>query len=163
MGVDRVISVLNLLNMKVKKINIKDKKNILKWRNHESILKTSFSKKITIAEHHKWFNNLLNNKNYLGLIYDNGFKKLAVVIFKLVDNSAYISIYLVPNEPLNYGIGDRVLTNSEKILTSNYRGVYKILAFVKKNNIKSKKFFMRNKFYYDNKKNIYTKNLNEKN
>ena len=81
MGVDRIISVLNLLNMKVKKISIKDKKNILKWRNHESILKISFSKKITIAEHHKWFSNLLNNKNYLGLIYDNGFKKLAVVIF----------------------------------------------------------------------------------
>jgi len=81
----------------------------------------------------------------------------------LVDNSAYISIYLVPNEPLNYGIGDKVLTNSEKILTSSYRGIYKILAFVKKNNIKSKKLFIRNKFYYDNKKNIYTKNLNEKN
>ena len=62
-----------------------------------------------------------------------------------------------------YGIGDKVLTNSEKILTSSYRGIYKILAFVKKNNIKSKKLFIRNKFYYDNKKNIYTKNLNEKN
>jgi RimJ/RimL family protein N-acetyltransferase len=143
--------------MIVRKVTKKDLIDIWLWRNNKmSIYFSKNKKRITLESHKKWFNKNLKNtrvKFYLGyLIKNKKIKKIGVVRFNIKSKYALVSINLSPimrNKGLSYVLLTAAIKKFLKFKKTN------LIAEIKKNNFASIKCFLKNKFYFLERKNSY--------
>jgi L-amino acid N-acyltransferase YncA len=121
-----------------------------------SIYFSKNKKRITLESHKKWFNKNLKNtrvKFYLGyLIKNKKIKKIGVVRFNIKSKYALVSINLSPimrNKGLSYVLLTAAIKKFLKFKKTN------LIAEIKKNNFASIKCFLKNKFYFLERKNSY--------
>jgi RimJ/RimL family protein N-acetyltransferase len=143
--------------MIVRKVAKKDLIDIWLWRNNKmSIYFSKNKRRITLESHKKWFNKNLKNtrvKFYLGyLIKNKKIKKIGVVRFNIKSKYALVSINLSPimrNKGLSYVLLTTAIKRFLKFKKTN------LIAEIKKNNFASIKCFLKNKFYFLERKNSY--------
>ena len=88
-------------------VNFNDLKEILLWRNDESIRKNMFNQHIiSWQEHVTWFNNLQKDKNKKHFIVYLGNNKIGVVYFNLdkKNKNCFWGLYAKPKSPVNSGL-----------------------------------------------------------
>ena len=130
--------------MNIRKALQKDKLLIYYWFNHkESIkykIKTKF--KVSLASHTRWFNKFLKNKKcYMWIIENEGAFIGQIRLEHTHYNKYEIDIY-IRSEFRKAGLASRFLKYAEANLNKGSI----IFSFVKKNNIKSLKFFKKNDY-----------------
>ena len=123
--------------IRIRRINKKDKLDIFNWRNDAQSRNNSFSTKlISTSRHNIWFNeNLKSKKSYsfIALLENN---KIGFVHYEFKSRKvAYVSININPNYRKK-GYGAKILKLSlSKIALTGYEGT--IYAKIKKNNMSS--------------------------
>lgn len=111
------------------------------------------NKEITLKEHKKWFFKMLNSKNiemYLMLINK---VPIGFIRYDITKYHAFIDIYTDKNFR-NNNISSEMLKLTIENLKKK-RKVYKFIAKVKTNNIKSIRFFKKNNFLFRNKHYVF--------
>lgn len=135
----------------IKKVSKSDLNFTYLLRNNRSIRKNFFNSKIVPIEEHKaWLLKLLKNKKDLLFIIVKNKSKIGCI--RYVKNEFYynISISILPKyQSLN--IGSEALRKTEKILKKKM-----IISKIKKNNLKSLKFFLKNGYSILSKNKINT-------
>ncbi len=135
----------------IKKVSKSDLNFTYLLRNNRSIRKNFFNSKIVpIKEHKIWFLKLLKNKKDLFFIIVKNKSKIGYISY--IKNEFYynISISILPKyQSLN--IGSEALRKTEKILNKAM-----IISKIKKNNLKSLKFFLKNGYSILSKNKINT-------
>ena len=134
--------------MNIRKALQKDKLLIYYWFNHkESIkykIKTKF--KVSLANHTRWFNKFLKNKKSCLWIIENEGAFIGQIRLENIQHNKYeIDIY-IRSEYRKSGLATRFLKYAENNLNKGSL----IFSFVKKNNIKSLKFFKKNNYLINN-------------
>jgi len=102
---------------------------------------------IIYSDHAKWFHNILSNENVAFLVVeiDNSFA--GQVKFVLDRDQAIISLSLI-NSQRGQGLGSNIIEEAVKYLVDNKKGIEKIIAYVKSENIASVKSFEKAGFSY---------------
>ena len=140
----------NKNQIKLRLASLKDSKFLLNLHNFNVEKKNFFSKKkVSTKDHFKWLNEKIKSKMLFVCIlrYRIGYIRYDQV------NKNHLSVSIAIKE--NYkgkGFGRLMLSNS---LKKKYINRFCILAFVKKDNLASKKFFLSNNFIKE-KKNKYS-------
>ena len=138
--------------MKIRSINfidlkIKEKKEILDWRNSNDISKWMLTQDITLEKHLSFIERLKDDKEniYYKVIDEDKKKGIGVIYFNNIQfkNKAEIGLYLNP-EFLDLKYGNLLLKEILKI--SKKLKIKKILVKILKNNTRMKKFCLKNKF-----------------
>ncbi len=143
-GTDRIVSLLDTSDLKIRLASIEDMQSIFEWRNHPDIRAISRNKQTIEWNKHKvWFEQLLIKDDIKLLIISENQKDVGVVRFDLNAPSAEISIYLIPGT-LQNGLGTKLLDIAEKWLQSYHPEINEISAEVLASNPKSKHFFIKN-------------------
>lgn len=133
----------------IKKTSKNDENFYLKLRNKLSNRKISlFEKKISQSKHSEWFANKYN-KNYYYTCYTNQ-KKIGYIRGDIEENFINISI-VIDNKYHKKNIASICYNYFEKKINKNFI----IIAKVKKNNLRSIKFFKKNGFTLLNSKNNF--------
>ena len=131
----------------VRKIEENDSNEILLWRN--DIITREMSKDtniIKLQNHQKWFNNILNDNNYMSLIcidLSTNFK-IAFVNFK-INNKGQSSIISININPIhrNKGYSSLCLTKSIEFFKKQFVKCEKVVAEIKDINLSSIKSFQK--------------------
>lgn len=153
-GARKVVHQLIGEFIEIRRAEDNDSLSIFHWRNDEKIRNVSKSSEmIPISVHQKWFENALRNTHCELLIGSLLNRVVGVVRFDIEEDSAEISIYLVPNSDF-IGYGRSLLLNAEKWLKKNRTEVKTLRAFVKRGNASSEKLFT-NLNYEFNKSEFY--------
>ncbi|OUR98847.1 hypothetical protein A9Q84_05385 [Halobacteriovorax marinus] len=120
---------------------------LLKWRNHSSVNKNSFStESIDECDHNRWFTSKLNDSKCFMYIAEIENVACGVVRYDLDDtgHEATVSITVSPDFQ-GKGLGSKLLDTTEKRLLEEVK-VEKIIAKVLFNNSPSRKIFERSSF-----------------
>jgi len=135
----------------IKKVSKSDLNFTYLLRNSKSIRKNFFNSNIISKPEHKtWFLKTIKNKKNLFLIILKNKSKLGCIRYEKNEFYYKISISILPKyQSLN--IGSEALNKSEKILKKAI-----VISSVKKNNIKSLNFFLKNGYSILSKNKIYT-------
>lgn len=140
-GVLRVIGNLGCNDIEIRVARVDDSKKIFEWRNHSAIRMASRNPELINWEsHQKWFASLQTSPDRLLLIGQREGLPVGVVRFDIQDNTAEVSIYLVPNiqPPAR---GRALLQSAEKWLSANRPRVNIINALVLRGNEPSQNLF----------------------
>ena len=128
--------------IEIRRAEVNDSISIFHWRNDEKIRNVSKSSEIIpLTDHQNWFENVLRNTNCELLIGRLLNQVVGVVRFDIAENSAEVSIYLVPNSGFS-GYGRSLLLSAEKWLKKNRPEVTALRAFVMRENTSSEKLFI---------------------
>ena len=134
------------------RLNLKEKKRILTWRNHKNVIKFMKTKKISIKTHLEFIKSLKNDKTKRYFVVFE--KNLAIGVIDFIDineNSCEFGLYKNPNLK---GVGKALL---EK--TINY--AFKILkckvlkACVFKENLKALNLYLKKGFKISSENNEF--------
>lgn len=123
---------------------IEDSIDLFNWRNHPEIGKYFFdNEEIAYASHEKWFRKKLKDIATKIYICIKKNQKIGVIRFELLnENTATISVSLNP-EYLHKGFGKKIIiAGTEKFIASS-AGKYRILARIKKENMRSIGAFLK--------------------
>ncbi len=113
------------------------------WTNDPGTRKQSFnSKRISFAEHCKWFNYQMENKETVMIIMYSGKQNIGQIRFQLKDNIAKIN-YSLDNKFRGNGLATKLITGGIKHLLTLKPDIQQIEGFVKLNNYPSIKTFRR--------------------
>ncbi len=139
--------------MKIRSANKEDSNEIFNWRNNiDSIVMSLNNRKISLAEHNKWFEDSVNNLNREIFIGEKEGVRLGLCRFdynkKL--NLAKVSINMNPSYR-SKGFGKELLENTIQYYLNKNNCILK--AQIKSNNIISKKLFLSVGFYITEVKN----------
>ena len=106
---------------------------------------TKTKKKINYKDHLQWFKNNLRNKYTRIYIGYSSVKKFGYVRYEKIQKNEYI--VSIANHPdfIGKGLGSILLKLSIKKFKKN-RKLISIFAMIKKNNLPSKKIFIKNNF-----------------
>lgn len=140
-GAFRVIAEMGCPDIEIRAANEHDAEQLFSWRNHPDIRAASrHSEIIPWEDHQKWFSAQLASPDALLVIGERGGSPVGVVRFDVQDDSAEISIYLVPggSEP---GSGRALLRSAESWFVSRRPGVDVFRANVLGGNERSRRFF----------------------
>ena len=141
--------------MLIRKVEINDSDDILKWRNDPQTYSMFITKKkVSLNEHKEWLKNSLKNPNiklYIGYIENN---KIGICRFNFDEksNSTEVSITLNPlmrKKKLSF----ELLSESINIFKKTNKSILK--ATVKKENYPSIKIFEKNGFVEINSNNEF--------
>jgi UDP-2,4-diacetamido-2,4,6-trideoxy-beta-L-altropyranose hydrolase len=140
-GTLRVIGNLGCSDIKIRVASLADSESLFGWRNHQSIRMASRnSELINWEDHQKWFASVQASPDRLLLIGQRDGQSIGVVRFDIQDDTAEVSIYLVPNGQES-GRGQALLQRAEKWLSANRPSVNKICAHVLGGNERSQYLF----------------------
>jgi len=135
-------------NIRVRESKLKDMYAVLNISNEIDIRRNSFnSKKIRLNEHKSWYSNKLNDKNCVFLVAEIDNNIIGQIRFEVNEDEAVISISIA-KDFRGFGIGAVIIKKALSILKANKKNVVCVKAYVKKNNINSRKFFENNDFRY---------------
>lgn len=130
----------------IRRAEFLDSMSIFQWRNDEKIRSVSKSSEtISNSVHQKWFENVLSDINCELLIGSLLHQVVGVVRFDIEENSAEISIYLVPNSDFS-GYGISLLSSAEKWIKQNRTEVKELRATVMHGNTSSEKLFINSNY-----------------
>ena len=142
--------------IKITKATIDDMFDLFELANDPEVRENSFNReKIDLETHKKWFNNRLNNKNFVFLVAKIRNDFVGSVRFeKNIDNKFIISIQIHKNFR-GKGFGKNLLQNAIKEF-ANLNGNQSIIAKIKSKNLASIKIFSDVNFIIieDNKQNF---------
>lgn len=136
-----------LKNLKIENFKIKLSKEIWKLRFSEDAKKNFFdNKNISFKEHYNWIKKYHRNKKKIFLIAKHKSIFIGYVRLDYINNSAIVSI-IVKKAYKNKSVASILLN---KAIEKSKKKI--IIAEVKKSNLKSIKFFLKNKFQIERKK-----------
>ena len=135
----------------IKKVSKSDLNFTYLLRNNKSIRKNFFNSNIiSKPDHKRWFLKTIRNKKNLFLIILKNKSKLGCIRYEKKEFYYKISISILPKyQSLN--IGSEALSKSETILKKAI-----VISSVKKNNVKSLNFFLKNGYSTLSKNKINT-------
>ena len=137
--------------MKIRRVNLSDKKDLFIWRNDEATIKMSLnSSSVSQITHNKWFENVLNDKYKILLIGEEDRIKISVVRFDIHinKNNAEISINLKPNERGKKKSVGIICKSIMYFVKNNEYKIKTIIAKIKKQNNVSRLSFLKSGFEY---------------
>ena len=132
-------------NIQIKKCTLSDSKFIYNLYNYY-VKKNFFNKHTTVTfkSHQAWFNNILKSKKSTIYIGFSGTRFGYVRIENLFDDMFIISMAVI-KKYIGKGHSSNFLNLSiEKFLKKKKKSL--LFSFVKKNNLRSKNFFLKNNF-----------------
>jgi len=99
-GLQRVVNILSVAFFKFRDVSMKDAESIFQWRNHESVASVSTTRNTSFdfQDHLIWLKSTLKDKNKILVIAEVNGAPAGVCRFDLLDSTAVISIYSVPND-----------------------------------------------------------------
>jgi len=157
-GYERVIKHLTPASIELRLALKSDCKKIYDWRNAEETRKVSFiSSTIKWEEHLKWFEATLNNPNKVLLIGEIEGEPIGVIRYDIDNESAGISVYLMPGK-YGHGYGPKLIETGSRWLLQEHPKIKVVCAEILKTNMVSTKAFIDAGF--EEYANILTKNLN---
>ena len=132
--------------IKITRATIDDMLDLFELANDPEVRKNSFNQeKIDIETHEKWFNNRVDNDDFLLLVARNGVNFIGSIRFeKDIDNKFIISIQIHKNFR-GKGLGKKLLQNAIKKLFNQKENPI-IIAKIKSNNLSSIKIFSDSNF-----------------
>jgi len=140
-GPRRIISRMNLQNIRVRKVTLDDAKLIYDWRNSPTVREFSLhSGAISFATHKKWLEEKIKSRKSVLLLGLHDEKPFGVLRYDVKVQNAEVSIYLDPAKK-GAGYGGKLLVAGDKYLMENYPFVSKIEATVLANNFRSMHMF----------------------
>lgn len=140
-GVLRMIRSLGCSGIGIRVATQGDSKELFEWRNHPSVREVSRNPDvIDWDDHQKWFASALSDPDRLLLIGQQAQVTLGVVRFDIQDDTAEVSIYLVPGIQES-GLGGELLQSAELWLAANRPAVRKVCAHVLGRNERSQRLF----------------------
>ncbi|HAZ7574660.1 GNAT family N-acetyltransferase [Legionella sp. PATHC032] len=133
----------------IREFNQNDAELLFSWRNDPVIyLKSSGKKPVTLDEHTKWFNEMLNSDKSQIFIMECDRKPIGQIRYnRNEDDSLKLSIFLIP-EFQHQGIGSELLLDSFTLLKQHDKPI-KIVAEVLVENTPSHLFFQKHSFTLD--------------
>lgn len=156
-GVKRIIDML-LEGFSFFPASKEDKKSIYDLSNKDYVREMSLNNRnISMEEHEKWFSSTLRNKNIDFFVIKNNYNQLlGQARFNIIQkNIAEISISL-DEKIKGTGKGTFILKRSMDFFLSKFPQIFKIIAYIKRENISSIKIFEKNNFIFlNNEENIY--------
>ena len=122
--------------------------SVLEISNDKEVRRFSYnSQEIKLDEHKIWFNNIINDKNCLLLICQLNDNIVGQIRYDIKNDIAVIGISLKSN-CRGMGIGKTVFVKSVDILQREYPSVRKIVAYIKKINEISIRYFKKINFSF---------------
>lgn len=142
-GAGRVADEVSALLISFEFAAYKDAALLYEWRNSPIVRQMSHDpSEISFADHCSWLQQSLHNANRDILIAYLGEKPLGVLRFDYEGELAVISIYLAPHF-IGQGWGSGLLKSGASWLLTNKPFAKKVRAFVKEENVRSQKAFLR--------------------
>jgi ribosomal protein S18 acetylase RimI-like enzyme len=131
------------MKINIQKASMRDADLVYSLRNEKTARKNSLnSKKIELKDHVKWFQKKINiKKNLFYIIKSKNLENIGIVRYDFENVFAYVSINVSKNYR-NLGYGAMILKKTEKLIKRDAI----LIAFVRKQNINSKKIFTKNKY-----------------
>ena len=130
--------------MNIRKIKLEDSTQLFNWVNKTDSLsvKIENKNKVSLAEHERWFNERLDDKNtHIWIIENKSGIPLGQIRFQKKNTKYYdIDIYIIQSERKK-GLASKALNKAMQISKPIF-----LRALVKKNNIRSYDFFLKNGF-----------------
>ncbi|MEN6552615.1 MAG: UDP-2,4-diacetamido-2,4,6-trideoxy-beta-L-altropyranose hydrolase [Methanobacterium sp.] len=134
--------------LSLKPVTKEDIHNIYKLSNEQYIRGISLnSKDIKFNEHEIWFKNKLSDDNCLFLVAKMNGVFAGQIRFDIDGGNAVVSISLVKNYR-GMGMGLNIIKTALKILKTEKKNVKSVIAYVKSDNVNSKRFFMKVNFNF---------------
>lgn len=132
--------------IEITRATIDDMFDLFELANDPEVRKNSFNQeKIDLETHKKWFNNRVDNDDFLLLVARNGVNFIGSIRFeKDIDNKFIISIQIHKNFR-GKGLGKKLLQNAIKKLFNQKENPI-IIAKIKSNNLSSIKIFSDSNF-----------------
>jgi UDP-2,4-diacetamido-2,4,6-trideoxy-beta-L-altropyranose hydrolase len=156
-GLKRVAALMGAGAFEIRRAVKGDSKNLFDWRNDLKIRSASRnSDPISWEVHQKWLDAVLTDKNRDLIMGELDDKAVGVVRFDIEDDTAEVSIYLVPQGGF-YGYGSKLLLNAEQWLKRTRPEIRTIRARVLDKNEISKNLFLNSS--YRTHTICYTKNI----
>ena len=127
------------MSILIRKAKHSDSKDIFSWRNDDLSLSMFRDSKIVLWDEHSiWFEERINNKNYLFLIGEKNNTKIGVIRFDVYKNYSEVSVNLNPEQR-----GKNLSRNFLALGCNYYFNLLdkKIISEIKSINIKSLKIF----------------------
>tara|TARA_B100001057_G_scaffold501302_1_gene623602 strand:+ start:18896 stop:19348 length:453 start_codon:yes stop_codon:yes gene_type:complete len=130
-----------------KDLNLDHQKILYKWYNLKSVLKNSLKgKKFPYIEHRKWFLIQLKSKNIIKIIYIDD---IPIGVIRLEKKNSFLLLsYMIAPKYRRKGYAYKAI--KRMVFNSKYNKLKKIVAIVKKDNIPSIKIFRKLKFVKKN-------------
>lgn len=136
-GCDRVISKMFPELISLKKATISDSGNIFAWRNDPSTRKHVFnSKPISLETHNNWFKSSIKDPNRHLLIGEQFDQLIGLFRIDVVDDFAWISVYLVPGL-YGHGVGTQLAAAGCSWVRGNLNAVKSLRAEIMPKNVPS--------------------------
>lgn len=140
-GTARVLLAMGYSPVTMRLANEEDSAALFNWRNDARIRAVSRSSApIEPAGHEAWLHSVLQDKNRLLLIGEEGGTPVGVVRFDVAEHMAEVSIYLVPDVT---GKGHALLLSAENWLRRHHPHIQQLNAEVLADNIPSHRLFQR--------------------
>lgn len=122
-----------------------DSMSLLELRNEKDVFKWLINDtSVSLNEHKKWFDKLINNSNDVTMVAEFDFKVIGFLQLQRIEPGVFELHFRVHPEFQGKGVAqklfDLTLKNNQNISNNT------IVAKVKQNNSKSINFFLRNKF-----------------
>lgn len=125
----------------LRKAEQKDINLLLKWANERKVREASFvSAAITPQQHEKWFQNVMKSDCIFQFIYEVDSCPIGQIRIEKKDNETIIN-YSIAKEYRGKGYGKRMVKLLEREVHDNHPEISELHAYVKKENIASKKVF----------------------
>lgn len=139
-----LIGLINSLNISSRRANLSDLERVFNWSNDKLARAYSYnSETIKFEEHKRWFVNKIQSKNTLFLIILVNRKPAGIVRFEIENENSVIGI-LVSKEFRGQNLSSKFLNEGIRTYFRQFNGP--ILAYIKKENIASKKAFEKANF-----------------
>lgn len=147
-GSERVMEEL-LLDIKIRNAKISDLMDVYNLSNESYVREVSLNKeKIQLKDHENWFKKMLtSDKNKFYIVTNNNEEFLGQVRFNIEKKEATVSLSLT-RKIIGRRISGKILMLSIERLFYEVKELEKIIAFVREENKKSMKLFIRQGFNY---------------
>lgn len=136
-------------NFNLRKAIESDVKNIFELSNEENVRENSIiTEPITWENHVKWFNDKINDNDYLILIAEDELNQfVGQVRYEFENNQAIVSISIAPDFR-GLDLAAPIIAESAKFLFADNEKIEFILAYIKEINIPSLKAFEQAGYIY---------------
>lgn len=140
-GVSRALGNMGYVRVSLRRASKDDSRSVFGWRNHPSIRSVSRNTDpISWKGHQEWFTATMASPDQVLLVGQLGSIPVGVVRFVIQDNSAEISIYVVPGHE-QVGLGRELLQAAERWFALNYPQIGSLRAHVMGQNRRSCRLF----------------------
>lgn len=138
--------IVNKNSIFLRPVSLYDKEMIFRWRNTPFLINLGTSRKgVTVEDHNKWFDKVLNNKSTFLFIINFENIPVGQVRFDFMEKNIYdVSIYIL-EEYTGKGIGPVALRKGLALMNERNENL-KFIAFIKQDNEFSRSVFSKTGF-----------------